>query len=188
MARMARPERERCGGGLVRVRAATAHDAHSILVVERAAFGEDDEADLVVRLTTGEAFVTELSLVAEADGSIVGHVLFTRARAGAVDAVLLAPLAVAPAWQGRGVGGALVREGLARATELGFGLALVLGHPGYYPRFGFEPAEPYGILPPYPVEPSEAWMAAELEPGALEKAFGTVRVAEALMREEMWRE
>ena len=138
--------------------------------------------------SAGKHTIAELSLVAERAGTIVGHVLFTRARAGEVDAVLLAPLAVSPEWQGRGVGSALAREGLARAVALGFGIALVLGHPDYYPRFGFEPAEPRGIMPPYPVEISEAWMVAELRPGALQEATGTVRVADALMHEEMWRE
>ena len=172
----------------VYVRIAVPQDDDAVLAVEREAFGGTVEAELVAALIAGDAYIPDLSLVAEHDGSIVGHVLFTRARAGAVDAVLLAPLAVAPDWQGRGVGSALAREGLRRAAEMGFGLALVLGHPGYYPRFGFEPAEPFGIMPPYPVEPSEAWMVVELAPGTLEKAAGTVRVAEALMHEEMWRE
>lgn len=163
-------------------------DAGGVLAVERAAFGGDVEAGLVEALVAGEAYVAGLSLVAESGGSILGHILFTRARAGEVDALLLAPLAVAPEWQGRGIGSALVRAGLARAAELGFGIALVLGHPAYYPRFGFEPAEPLGIMPPYPVEPSEAWTVLELAPGALRDAAGVVRVAEALMHEEMWRE
>ena len=170
------------------VRVAVPQDEDAVFAVEHEAFGGTVEAELVAALIAGDAYIPDLSLVAEHDGSIVGHVLFTRARAGAVDAVLLAPLAVAPDWQGRGVGSALAREGLRRAAEMGFGLALVLGHPGYYPRFGFEPAEPLGIMPPYPVEPSEAWMVVELAPGTLEKAAGTVRVAEALMHEEMWRE
>lgn len=174
------------GGVLLRV--ATPEDEAGVLAVERDAFGGDAEADLVRALVAGEAFVPQLSLVAVADDRIVGHVLFTRARAGAVDAALLAPLAAAPSWQHRGIGTALVREGLERAAALGFGLALVLGHPAYYPRFGFEPAEPHGIMPPYPVEPSEAWMAAELVPGSLARAAGIVEVAEALRHEEMWRE
>ncbi len=170
------------------VRVATADDADGVVAVERAAFDGYVEAELVEALVAGEAYVPGLSLVAERADSIVGHVLFTRARAGEIDAVLLAPLAVAPDWQGRGIGRTLVRAGLAHAAELGFGIALVLGHPSYYPRFGFEPAEPLGIMPPYPVEPSEAWMVVELTPGALGDAAGVVRVAEALMHEEMWRE
>lgn len=172
----------------IRVRHAVPDDADGVRAVEREAFGGDIEAELVDALVAGEAHVPELSLVAEQSGSIVGHVLFTSARAGEVEAVLLAPLAVAPGWQGRGIGSALVRGGLERAAELGFGVALVLGHPAYYPRFGFEVAQPHGIVPPYPVERSEAWMVAELRPGAVSEAAGVVEVAEAFRHEEMWRE
>lgn len=172
----------------VTVRASSLDDLAAVLAVERAAFGGDVEAELVCALIAGEAYVPELSLIAEADGAIVGHVLFTRATAGEVGAVLLAPLAVSPEWQGRGVGSALVREGLSGAAEIGFGIALVLGHPGYYPRFGFAPCEAYRIMPPHPVHPSEAWMVAELRPGALACAKGVAQVAEPLMHEEMWRE
>lgn len=175
------------------VRAARAPDLPGVLAVEREAFGEDEEAQLVAELLEDPmARIPGLSLVAVAAAGtsdwIVGHVLFTRANVGGVEAALLAPLAVAPEYQGVGVGGALVREGLERAAALGFGIALVLGHPGYYPRFGFEPAEPFGIAPPYPVEPSEAWMVAELRRGAVAGARGIVHVADALMHEEMWRE
>lgn len=170
------------------VRVATTEDVGLVRAVERAAFDGDTEAELVDALVAGESFVSELSLVAVADGRVVGHVLFTGARAGGVDAVLLAPLAVLPEWQGCGVGGALVREGLAQATVAGFSIALVLGSPAYYTRFGFEPAQSRRILPPYPVEPSEAWMVAELRPGALGEAAGIARVAAAFMHEEMWRE
>jgi putative acetyltransferase len=170
------------------VRAATAHDAAGVHAVERDAFGGEIEAALVSDLVAGEAYVPDLSLVAEQGGRVVGHVLFTRAKAGDEDAALLAPLAVAPEWQGHGVGSALAREGLKRAAAMGFGVALVLGHPDYYPRFGFAPAEPHGVMSPYPVEPSEAWMVLELAPGALARARGVVQVAEALRHEEMWRE
>jgi putative acetyltransferase len=114
--------------------------------------------------------------------------LFTRAAVGAAAAVLLAPLAVDPEWQKRGVGTVLSRAGLATAHAMGFGLALVLGHPEYYPHFGFEPAMPYGIEPPYPVEPAEAWMVAELTPGALDAASGPVGMSEVFLDPAMWRE
>ncbi|MDP2233297.1 MAG: N-acetyltransferase, partial [Actinomycetota bacterium] len=155
--------------------------------VEREAFGGSSEAELVVALMSSSAFIPELSLVADNDGLIVGHVLFTRAYAGGVPAALLAPLAVAPAYQRCGIGGELVRAGLGTALAGGFQLSLVLGHPEYYPRFGYEPAEPYGILPPYPVTPPEAWMVLEMDMGARERAGGTVQVADELMLPEMWR-
>ena len=181
---------ERTTGPVVRV--ADADDHLGILDVERAAFGGEVEADLVQRLVAdSRAFVPELSLVAEDEGVIVGHVLFTRATCGTgtgSSAVLLAPLAVRPEHQGAGVGTRLVREGLARAAESGIGLALVLGDPAYYSRFGFEPALPHGILSPYPVEPAEAWMALELIPGTLAESVGAARFAQAFQDPDLWRE
>lgn len=172
----------------VSVRVAIPEDFGAVLAVERDAFARDDEAELVAALVADDAFVPDLSLVAEVGPRIVGHALFTRAQAGAGSAVLLGPLAVASDMQGVGVGTALVCEGLQRAKALGFGLALVLGHPGYYTQFDFEPAEPHGIMSPYPVEPAEAWMVFELRAGALGGARGVVEVAEAFRHEEMWRE
>ena len=130
----------------IAIRVATPQDEAAILAVEREAFGENEEAELVDALVAGEAFVPELSLVAVVDDLIVDHILFTRARAGGVDAVLFAPLAVSPDCQGCGIGGVLVCAGLARAAELGFGIALVLGRPAYYPRFGAVRASLRGLL------------------------------------------
>ncbi|MBU4555854.1 MAG: N-acetyltransferase [Actinobacteria bacterium] len=171
----------------IEIRTATPADTEALLGVEREAFGGSSEAELVVGLMSSSAYIPELSLVADNDGLIVGHVLFTRAYAGGVPAVLLAPLAVVPAYRHCGIGGELVRAGLGTALSGGFQLSLVLGHPEYYPRFGYEPAEPYGILPPYPVTPPEAWMVLEMGMGARERAAGTVQVADELMLPEMWR-
>jgi predicted N-acetyltransferase YhbS len=170
------------------IRQATPADTDGLLDAERLAFGEPEEAELVEALCAGDSFVPELSLVAEHEGLIVGHILFTHARVGDVDAALLAPLAVVPEHQRKGVGTALGHAGLRIARELGFGAALVLGHPEYYPRFGFEPAIPLGVVPPYPVDPAEAWMALELIPGALARARGAVSVAPEIDHPEMWRE
>ncbi|MEV0585638.1 N-acetyltransferase [Nonomuraea sp. NPDC050310] len=108
-------------------------DRAAVWQVEADAFGRTAEADLVGRLADDTAF----SLVAELDGRIVGHVLFTWLPVGDRRALALAPLAVQPGVQGRGVGGALVRAGLARAEALGVPGVVVLGDPGYYGRFGF---------------------------------------------------
>lgn len=170
------------------IRTATAADTEALLAVEREAFGGPDEAALVAALMAGNAFMPELSLVAEEADMLVGHILFTRAYAGGVPAALLAPLAVVPTYQRCGIGSELVRAGLGEALAGGFQLSLVLGHPEYYPRFGYEPAEPYGIVPPYPVEPSEAWMVLEMALGARDRAGGTVLVADELMDPAMWRE
>lgn len=154
-----------------------------------AAFGSDVEYRLVADLRGDpSAWMPELSLGAYEDEEIVGHVLFTRVVAGTVPAVLLAPLAVVPERQNAGVGTALVRAGLEAARAGGARLALVLGHPEYYPRFGFEPALPYGIEPPYPVDPAEAWMVVELVPGVLSEASGAVAMSEVLLDPDLWRE
>ena len=172
------------------VRAAKSADLERVLEVERRAFGGDIEAELVRALVyDGEAFIVGLSLVAEEAGTVVGHVLFTRASCGGgVSAVLLAPLAVVPERQQRGVGTLLVREGLEQARALGFGLVLVLGDPAYYTRFGFGPAAAHGITPPYPVDPADAWMVLELQPGVLAEAVGVVGLAEAFRDPALWRE
>lgn len=173
----------------VEVRVAKPADTAAVLDAHRVAFGGDVEAGLVETLMAdAAAFVPALSLVAESDGRIVGHVVFTRAHVGGVPAVLLAPLAVIPEAQSSGVGSALVEEGLRRARAEGAALALVLGAPGYYTRFGFAAAGRHGIEPPYPVEPAEAWMAAELEPGALWAARGVATLAAAFMDPALWRE
>lgn len=170
------------------VRMAMPEDTEALLAVEREAFGGPNEAELVVGLMAGHAFIPELSLVADDQGVICGHVMFTRAYAGGVPAALLAPLAVLPNYQGCGVGGELVRAGLGEAIAGGFMLSLVLGHPEYYTRFGYEPAHVYGIEPPYPVEPAEAWMVLEMAMGARERAAGPTLVADELMSPELWRE
>lgn len=172
----------------ITIRTATPADLEALLEAERAAFGGPVEAELTAALIAGAGFVPGLNLIALDGDRVVGHVLFTRARAGATDAALLAPLAVVPERQRSGVGGALAARGLEVARSLGFEIALVLGHPEYYPRFGFQPAIPLGIEAPYRIEPPEAWMAIELVPGAFGRAAGVVEVAEELRAPEMWRE
>jgi putative acetyltransferase len=176
------------------VRPALDADTGGLLGVERAAFGGNDEADLVVALLGDPTAAPRINLVAEEDGEIVGHVLFTRAvvrtETGDVDATILAPLAVAPAAQGKGVGQALARQGIAAAEKLGIGLAFVLGHIDYYPKLGFAPAAQFGLAAPYPIDPAvaDAWMVLETRPGILGSVRGVVRCADAMMHPEMWRE
>jgi len=158
----------------VSIRAARADDLRAVLDIHRAAFGHEEEAALVAALVAGDAYVSALSIVAERAGTLVGHVLFTSAESGSqppLPVAVLAPLAVLPGVQRTGVGSALVADGLRRAREAGFALAVVLGHPEYYPRFGFRPASAYGIEAPYPTVDA-AWMVAELVPGSLERAAG----------------
>lgn len=134
------------------IRPERAEDVEAIARVVEAAFGRAVEARLVERIRASEQYVPELSLVAEEDGEVVGHVMFsyvTLIGNGEEWPVLqLAPLAVTPERQSAGIGGALVRAGLELADARGEPLVALLGHPTYYPRFGFEPASEHGIEPP----------------------------------------
>lgn len=151
---------------------------------------EPDVVDLVRDLAADESFIAELSVGAFDDDAIVGHVLFTRAFIetpdGDAPALSLAPLGVVPSEQNRGVGSALVRAGLDACRARGERVVLVLGHPRYYPRFGFVPAIPLGIVPPHPVDIAEAWMVLELEPGALAGIEGAVRFGAPLQDPRYW--
>ncbi|MDX6474562.1 MAG: hypothetical protein QOH95_73 [Gaiellaceae bacterium] len=102
----------------------------------------------------------EVSLVFEEDGAVVGHVMLSRMLMGEHRPLQLSPLSVAPSHQNRGIGSALTREALRLADEAGEPFVLVLGHPSYYPRFGFELAAPLGIEAPG--DYGEAWMAIRL--------------------------
>ena len=158
----------------MRVRPETAADLAAIREVNRLAFVGEDEARLVDALRDG-GFV-RVSLVAEEDGQVVGHILFSDlpvvTPGGVVPALSLAPMAVIPSHQRRGIGSMLVREGL-RACALGEHLAVVVvGYPEFYPRFGFSPKMAERLKSPYS---GPAFMAVELMPGALEGVEGEVR-------------
>lgn len=150
------------------VRPETPADHAAIHAVNLSAFAQPDEADLVDRVRAEGAVL--LSLVAEQDAAIVGHILFTRMHVADTPAVALAPVAVDPAHQHRGIGAALIRRGLDLLRDSGERIVIVVGHPAYYPRFGFAAA--VGIEHPFP---PEAFMALELTPGALAGVAGPVR-------------
>lgn len=113
------------------------------LAFANATHSDGDEQNLVTRLRESEAFIPELSLVAEVEDEIVGHILFTKIKIGDSNTVgvALAPLAVKPQFQNRGIGGELIKEGHRIAKELGYGFSVVLGHDRYYPKFGYQPAK-----------------------------------------------
>ena len=142
-------------------------DVEPVDRVNREAFGQEDEALLVARLRGSDAFIPELSIVAEEDGKVVGHILFSRVELdppSALRVISLAPMSVLPQHQRRGIGSALVERGLEVANGLGEEVVVLVGHPEYYPRFGFEPASKYGLTNPFPGT-EEAFFAMALREG-----------------------
>lgn len=150
-------------------------DLKNIRTVNLEAFETDAEANLVDALRSSDAKL--ISLVAENEGEIVGHILFspvTAADQKHVKIAGLAPMAVLPKWQNRGVGSKLVTKGLSECKKAGYDAVIVLGHADYYPRFGFKPAADFSIKSEYEV-PSEVFMIKELKSGVLEQLNGLVR-------------
>lgn len=160
---------------MVTIREETAEDVTAIDNVNELAFARRDEAELVNALRENQKI--SFSLVAVQDGEIVGHILFSSMRIISEDgpvypALGIGPVAVLPLYQRQGIGAQLMEAGLAKCHAAGHRIVLVLGHPSYYPRFGFRPASLYGIKCAYEV-PDEAFMASELEPNALVQVSGT---------------
>ncbi|QDU40913.1 hypothetical protein Mal4_52760 [Maioricimonas rarisocia] len=159
------------------IRPETSQDQAGVRRVNEAAFEGTAEADLVEALHEGDHVAT--SLVAEVDGNVVGHILFSHLTIVTdhrrLPALSLAPMAVLPAHQKQGIGSRLVSEGLAACRDAGHQIVTVLGHPTYYPRFGFSPGLAAPLSSPFGV--GEAWMAIELTPGALEGVSGSVEFA-----------
>jgi putative acetyltransferase len=156
------------------VRPERPEDRDGIREVHRLAFGQEDEARLVDALRAGG--YSRLSLVAAADSRAVGHLLFSDlplvTAQGIVSALALAPLAVVPSHQRQGIGTRLVREGLQACAAAGHRIVVVLGHPAYYPRFGFSARLAEPLRAPFA---GPAFMALELVPGALAGVAGQVR-------------
>jgi putative acetyltransferase len=161
------------------IRQANPRDHAIIAAITRAAFDESrfDEASIIEGVRAEGLVLTEL--VADDDAQVLGHVLFSRMRAALGRKIAaLGPVAVAPARQRSGIGGDLCRHGIEACRAAGMEAVVVLGHPDYYPRFGFSPEAAAKLISPYAGSP--AFMALELKPGALSqplkvdysKAFG----------------
>jgi putative acetyltransferase len=163
----------------MRIRPEAEADRAAIHAVNQAAFGTSVEADLVDVLRNKASQL--VSLVADVDDAIVGHVLFSKvwlSERDDLNIMGLGPMAVAPDYQRKGVGSALVRAGLESCRLFGCQAVVVLGHAEYYPRFGFVPASRHAIRSEYDV-PDDVFMVTELEVGALRHASGVVRYDEA---------
>lgn len=158
---------------MIFIRPETPEDTAAIWQINRQAFGRPEEADLVDNLR--QAGALEVSLVAAADGVLVGHIAFSpmsiQQHPDPSRVIGLAPLAVLPAYQHQGTGLRLTLAGLKACTEAGWEIGIVLGHPDYYPRAGFERASPHGIFCGFEV-PDEAYMVKELKAGTLEHYKG----------------
>jgi putative acetyltransferase len=161
---------------VITIRAETPEDISAVRQVNQLAFGQPDEAELVDRLR--QPCAESLSLVAEEDG-IVGHILFTpvvvESRGRRIVGMGLAPMAVRPDRQRAGVGSRLVKRGLEILRERGCPFVVVVGHPEYYPRFGFEPASRHRLTSQWDSIRDEAFMALILDVEAMAGVSGVAR-------------
>jgi putative acetyltransferase len=158
----------------IRIENAESVDERSMIrVINTAAFGAVEEADLVDRLRADGHVLS--SLVAEIEGNLAGHIMFSRmwinTSPGLISAVALAPVAVHPEHQRKGIGGLLIQRGLELLRDRGEKIVIVAGHPDYYPKFGFSREKAKFLKSPFPLE---AFMAMELSAGALDGIQGSV--------------
>ncbi|UOQ87163.1 GNAT family N-acetyltransferase [Gracilibacillus salinarum] len=168
----------------VLIRQETEEDHELTEKIIKKAFENEELSDhqehlLVERLRASEAFIPELSLVALHDEQdIVGHILLSNIKIvdgdHVTDSLALAPVSVLPDYQNHGIGSQLIQVALTKAEELGFASVIVLGHPAYYPRFGFQRASRWGIQAPFDV-PDDAFMALELLENSLAEFSGVVQ-------------
>ena len=150
----------------MKIRKENTNDYEAVYSLIKTAFAsaehaDGNEQDLVTALRAGDAYIPDLSLIAEIDGKIVGHILFTKAKIENIDVLALAPLSVLPEYQRQGIGLALINAGHRIARKLNYPYSIVLGSENYYPKAGYLPADTFGITPPFDV-PRENFMAYPL--------------------------
>lgn len=179
------------------IRVSKESERNEILNIHRIAFGEEKGpviAKLVDDLFDDETAMPILSLVAVDFGRLMGSILYTKVTITQtempIEAQILAPLAIHPDEQNKGIGEAVINEGLSQLKASGTELVFVLGHPSYYPRCGFVPAGKLGFEAPYPIpeEHADAWMVQELNGAVIGNATGTVKCSRILNEPQHWRE
>ncbi|CAO3649041.1 unnamed protein product [Cunninghamella echinulata] len=180
------------------IRQETEKDINNVYQINEKSFKQKEEADLVNKLRSSPNFIKELSLVAEIDDDkdgnnkkliAVGYLLFTKIQnigikplnsnkdeddGDDMKCLALAPLSVLPNYQKKGIGKALIHEGLKKAKELGYRSVIVLGHEHYYEKFGFLPASQWSIQCPFPLDNPNVFRCLELTHGALNHVSGVV--------------
>ncbi|MFN6482054.1 MULTISPECIES: N-acetyltransferase [unclassified Nostoc] len=150
---------------MINIRCETLADYTVIAEVNMLAFGQENEAKLVEKIRGSDRYISELSLVAEVENVVVGHILFSYidlVGEERLQVLSLAPLAVLPQFQRRGIGSALIKAGLEIAETKKEAIVIVLGHPEFYTRFGFKSSVVYGIESPFPV-PEQFFMVKPLQ-------------------------
>lgn len=161
----------------IHIRPENESDHPAIREVNEQVFGRPDEAEIVEQVRQSPGFVPELSFVAERDAQIAGHALFSevtvQGETQSWTILTLGPIAVRPEFQRQGVGGRLLREGISRASALGYRAIALIGHPTYYPRFGFVPGSRFGLTCEFAV-PDEVFMALPLRPDGLAEVQGRI--------------
>ena len=161
------------------IRPEVPEDHQKIRTINLSAFETDVEANLIEALR--RSGIPLISLVAEQNGELVGHILFSPVRmegsGSDVSIAGLAPMAIFPEYQKQGIGTLMIEEGVKRCHEAGYAAIVVLGHPQYYQKFGFIPSVRFGIRSEYDV-PDDVFMVRELDRGALDGCKGTVKYHE----------
>ncbi|MDW8405915.1 N-acetyltransferase [Chloroflexus sp.] len=173
----------------MQIREASEADRAALAALHHAAFGAEGAivAELALALLDDPSAQPLVALVAETSAGIIGSAIFSAARINGAErlaAAILSPLAVAPAYQRRGVGRTLIEHGISRLREAGVDLVFVLGNPRYYGRYGFRAQ--HAVSAPYQLAHPDAWMALALRPAALTAASGVLRCADALHKPELW--
>ena len=165
---------------MITIRNEETEDYGAIRSVNEYAFGQSEEADIVDKLRISGA--STRSLVAIVDAQVIGHIQFSPVgiehSGGEIEGVGLGPMAVLPDFQRQGIGSALAEAGLHEMRERAFPFVVVLGHPEYYPRFGFQPASKYEIVCQWEGVPEEAFMVLIFDKDVMQGVSGTARYRE----------